>query len=253
MTHGLLGRRRRAATDPRGHRHDALRRGRRRVGQDRGAGRPGHAAGAASTASRLRDDRRRHVHREGRRGAARPAARARCEKVEQGPDRTSGARRAAALDDLDGAAIGTLHSFAQRILTEHPIEAGLPPLIEVLDEVGSSVAFEERWASSCSASSSTTDAIAERAAAGARRPASTLEHLRVAGPALQLRLGPGRGPGAAAPAPEPPLPARRRCRARARPPSWSRARDECTDADGQVPRPTCSARRLGRRSSQAAQ
>lgn len=32
-----------------------------------------------------------------------------------------------ALDDLDGAAIGTLHSFAQRILTEHPIKAGLPP------------------------------------------------------------------------------------------------------------------------------
>ena len=27
----------------------------------------------------------------------------------------------------------------------HPIEAGLPPLIEVLDEVGSSVAFDERW------------------------------------------------------------------------------------------------------------
>ncbi len=54
-------------------------------------------------------------------------------------------RAADALDDLDGAAIGTLHSFAQRILTMHPIEAGLPPLLEVLDEVGSSVAFDERW------------------------------------------------------------------------------------------------------------
>jgi ATP-dependent exoDNAse (exonuclease V) beta subunit len=52
---------------------------------------------------------------------------------------------AEALDDLDGAAIGTLHSFAQRILTTHPIEAGLPPLVEVLDEVASSVAFDERW------------------------------------------------------------------------------------------------------------
>ncbi|SOC53708.1 UvrD-helicase domain-containing protein [Ornithinimicrobium cerasi] len=51
-----------------------------------------------------------------------------------------------ALDGLDLAAIGTLHSFAQRILTEHPIEAGVPPLVEVLDEVGSSVAFEARWA-----------------------------------------------------------------------------------------------------------
>ena len=54
-------------------------------------------------------------------------------------------RALAALDDLDTAAIGTLHSFAQRILSEHPIEAGIPPLIEVLDEVGSSVAFEARW------------------------------------------------------------------------------------------------------------
>ncbi len=50
-----------------------------------------------------------------------------------------------ALDDLDAAAIGTLHSFAQRILGEHPIESGLPPLVEVLDEVASQVAFEERW------------------------------------------------------------------------------------------------------------
>lgn len=52
----------------------------------------------------------------------------------------------AALDGLDMAAIGTLHAFAQRILTEHPIEAGIPPLVEVLDEVSSSVAFEGRWA-----------------------------------------------------------------------------------------------------------
>ena len=50
-----------------------------------------------------------------------------------------------ALDELDAAAIGTLHSFARRILTEHPIEAGLPPLIEVLDEVASGVAFDERF------------------------------------------------------------------------------------------------------------
>ncbi|WP_370614328.1 UvrD-helicase domain-containing protein [Mumia sp. Pv 4-285] len=56
------------------------------------------------------------------------------------------ARATEALEDLDSAAIGTLHAFAQRILARHPIEAGLPPLIEVLDEVASSVAFEERWA-----------------------------------------------------------------------------------------------------------
>src|SRR6266508_2710098 len=34
-----------------------------------------------------------------------------------------------ALDDLDGASIGTLHSFAQQLLTMHPIEAGLPLLL----------------------------------------------------------------------------------------------------------------------------
>jgi ATP-dependent helicase/nuclease subunit A len=50
-----------------------------------------------------------------------------------------------ALDHLDTAAIGTLHSFARRILTEHPIEAGLPPLAEVLDEVASGVTFDSRW------------------------------------------------------------------------------------------------------------
>jgi ATP-dependent helicase/nuclease subunit A len=55
------------------------------------------------------------------------------------------AGHAEALEELDGAAIGTLHSFARRILTEHPIEAGLPPLIEVLDEVGSRVAADRRW------------------------------------------------------------------------------------------------------------
>ncbi len=50
-----------------------------------------------------------------------------------------------ALEQLDGSAIGTLHSFAQRILSEHPIEAGLPPRVEVVDEVSSEVAFGRRW------------------------------------------------------------------------------------------------------------
>ncbi|HSI93820.1 MAG TPA: UvrD-helicase domain-containing protein, partial [Jiangellaceae bacterium] len=55
------------------------------------------------------------------------------------------AKATEALDDLDAAPIGTLHSFAQRILGEHPVEAGLPPLVEVLDEVASGVAFDNRW------------------------------------------------------------------------------------------------------------
>lgn len=64
------------------------------------------------------------------------------EKARKGPARAAADE---ALDDLDSASIGTLHSFAQQILLAHPIEAELPPLIDVLDEVGSSVAFEERW------------------------------------------------------------------------------------------------------------
>ncbi|WP_419946846.1 UvrD-helicase domain-containing protein [Candidatus Poriferisodalis sp.] len=50
-----------------------------------------------------------------------------------------------ALDGLDGAAISTLHGFARRILSEHPIEAGLPPRFEALDQIASDVEFDERW------------------------------------------------------------------------------------------------------------
>nr|WP_238695396.1 UvrD-helicase domain-containing protein [Ornithinimicrobium flavum] len=72
--------------------------------------------------------------------------RASFEHVARAGDDEERPRAEAALEGLDLAAIGTLHSFAQRILSEHPIEAGVPPLVEVLDEVGSSVAFEARWA-----------------------------------------------------------------------------------------------------------
>ncbi len=54
-------------------------------------------------------------------------------------------RARAALAEADGAAVSTLHGFARRILATHPFEAGLPPLIDVLDEVRSTVAFDERW------------------------------------------------------------------------------------------------------------
>jgi ATP-dependent exoDNAse (exonuclease V) beta subunit len=59
--------------------------------------------------------------------------------------RAGSERCRAALAVIDRAAVGTLHSFAQRVLTEHPIEAGLPPRISVLDEIASQVAFEARW------------------------------------------------------------------------------------------------------------
>ena len=55
-------------------------------------------------------------------------------------------RRASGLAEIDQAAIGTLHGFCLRILGEHPLDVGLPPRVEVLDEVASQLAFEERWA-----------------------------------------------------------------------------------------------------------
>jgi ATP-dependent helicase/nuclease subunit A len=52
---------------------------------------------------------------------------------------------AEAVAQVDEAAVSTLHAFAQRILAEHPLEAGLPPTFEVLDEIQASIDFDERW------------------------------------------------------------------------------------------------------------
>ena len=51
----------------------------------------------------------------------------------------------AALEQTDVAAVSTLHSYAQRVLSEHPIEAGVPPRFDVLDEVQSILALDARW------------------------------------------------------------------------------------------------------------
>ena len=50
-----------------------------------------------------------------------------------------------ALEELDVAAIGTLHSFAQRILIEYAISAGLPPRVEVVDEISYDMEFAAAW------------------------------------------------------------------------------------------------------------
>ncbi|MDQ1449711.1 MAG: CRISPR-associated exonuclease Cas4, partial [Actinomycetota bacterium] len=81
-------------------------------------------------AAELRDRIRRELRRRADDALGSDVVRARCET---------------ALDGLDAAAICTLHSFAQRILTEFPIEIGLPPRIEVRDEISSRLAFEARW------------------------------------------------------------------------------------------------------------
>ncbi|MDA1279620.1 MAG: UvrD-helicase domain-containing protein [Chloroflexi bacterium] len=51
----------------------------------------------------------------------------------------------AALDSLDSAYIGTIHSFAQSLLRERPLDVDLPPVFEVLDEVQGNSLFDEEW------------------------------------------------------------------------------------------------------------
>jgi ATP-dependent helicase/nuclease subunit A len=50
-----------------------------------------------------------------------------------------------ALGELDAAPVGTIHSFAGRLLRENPIAAGVPPLLNIQDDLGSQIAFTQRW------------------------------------------------------------------------------------------------------------
>ena len=56
------------------------------------------------------------------------------------------ARRAeAALSGLDTAAIGTLHSFALRLVAENPLEAGTPPHVVTEQDTAEALAVERLW------------------------------------------------------------------------------------------------------------
>ena len=50
-----------------------------------------------------------------------------------------------ALESLDSAFIGTIHSFAQSLLRERPLPVGLPPVFELVDGVQGDVRFDEEW------------------------------------------------------------------------------------------------------------
>ena len=77
----------------------------------------------------------------------RDRVRGRLESIAADPDTPPARRERArvALGDVDGAAISTLHAFAQRILREHPLEVGLPPRFDVLDGPAAADEFEARW------------------------------------------------------------------------------------------------------------
>jgi ATP-dependent exoDNAse (exonuclease V) beta subunit len=55
------------------------------------------------------------------------------------------ARLVAARQEVDEAAICTLHAFAQRILVEHGVAAGIPPRFDVLDETAERFDFDTRF------------------------------------------------------------------------------------------------------------
>ncbi|MHC4662295.1 MAG: UvrD-helicase domain-containing protein [Planctomycetota bacterium] len=50
-----------------------------------------------------------------------------------------------ALSNLERAFIGTIHSFCGRLLRERPIEAGIDPSFEEVDEIGESALLTEAW------------------------------------------------------------------------------------------------------------
>ncbi|HVN50252.1 MAG TPA: UvrD-helicase domain-containing protein, partial [Acidimicrobiales bacterium] len=79
-------------------------------------------------------------------GELRDRVREQLERVSADGEGEAARLAAAAVAEIDTAALTTLHGFAQRILAEHPFEAGLPPGFDVFDEIRSSVAFDERWA-----------------------------------------------------------------------------------------------------------
>jgi ATP-dependent helicase/nuclease subunit A len=50
-----------------------------------------------------------------------------------------------ALERFDDAAVTTLHGFANRLLAEHALAAGLPPRFEIADGVRASIDFRASW------------------------------------------------------------------------------------------------------------
>jgi len=60
-------------------------------------------------------------------------------------DAAARARLDAALEHLERAFIGTIHSFSSRLLRERPVEAGIDPEFRELDETEDRVLLEDSW------------------------------------------------------------------------------------------------------------
>ena len=100
------------------------------------------------------------------------------EKVSSDPSRQHAERERCerAVDDLDQAAIQTLHSFAGSLLRERPLEAGLPPGFNVRDAIEAEVAFEKMWSEWLDAT--LDDPEAQEALRPALEQGMTLRHIR---------------------------------------------------------------------------
>ncbi|MBN4064622.1 UvrD-helicase domain-containing protein [Dehalococcoides mccartyi] len=85
-----------------------------------------------------------------------------------------------ALESLDSAFIGTIHSFAQSLLRERPLSVGLPPVFEVTDAVLGDARFDEEWSSwldDALDESEFSDAVVNAQRLGLGRPLENLKGL----------------------------------------------------------------------------
>lgn len=69
----------------------------------------------------------------------------RIEAALAGAEAVEAERLEAALAGLDVAAVQTIHAFAAAILRRWPLEAGLPPGFEALDDLAAQVRYEAAW------------------------------------------------------------------------------------------------------------
>ena len=67
------------------------------------------------------------------------------EMVSGSPSLEEGERLAAALRDIDFAAIQTIHGFARSMLAEMPLNAGLPLILDVMDDAEARLSFDAAW------------------------------------------------------------------------------------------------------------
>jgi ATP-dependent exoDNAse (exonuclease V) beta subunit len=87
---------------------------------------------------------------------------------------------ASALEALDSAFIGTIHSFAQSLLRERPLSVGLPPVFEVYDGVQGDERFDEEWSEWLDEALSDTefsDAVVNAQRLGLKHPLGDLRDL----------------------------------------------------------------------------